>query len=71
MRRVHYTLVVEVVVVVVFFFFWPYKFTKNALYLSANVFSTKVLLGDTFFYVVAPTEDETSILRGYPSHAKV
>ena len=44
---------------------------KNALYLSVNVFSTKVLLGDTFFYVVAPTEDEASILRGHPSHAKV
>ena len=26
-------------------------FKKNALYLSVNVFSTKVLIGDTIFYV--------------------
>ena len=27
------------------------KCKKNALYLSVNVFSTKVLFGDTIFYV--------------------
>ena len=27
------------------------KKKKNALYLSVNVFSTKVLIGDTIFYV--------------------
>ena len=27
------------------------KIKKNALYLSVNVFSTKVLIGDTIFYV--------------------
>ena len=36
---------------------------KKALYLSANVFGTKVLIGDT--------GDGTTILRGHPSHAKV
>ena len=36
---------------------------KNALYLSVNVFSTKILVGDT--------GDGTAILRGHPSHAKV
>ena len=39
------------------------KEKKKALYLSANVFCTKVLLGDT--------GDGTTILRGHPSHAKV
>ena len=39
------------------------KRKKKALYLSANVFGTKVLLGDT--------GDGTTILRGHPSHAKV
>ena len=29
------------------------KKKKNALYLSVNVFSTKVLIGDTIFYEVA------------------
>ena len=42
---------------------------KNALYLSVNVFSTKVLIGDTIF--TSPTGDGTAILRGHPSHAKV
>ena len=28
-----------------------YSKTKNALYLSVSVFSTKVLIGDTIFYV--------------------
>ena len=35
---------------------------KNALYLSVNVFSTKVLIGDTIF--TSPTGDGTAILRG-------
>ena len=35
----------------------PFKLS-NALYLSVNVFSTKLLIGDT-------------ILRGHPSHANV
>ena len=43
---------------------------KNALYLSVNAFSTKVLIGDTIFYV-SLNGDGTAILRGHPSHAKV
>ena len=39
-------------------------YIKKALYLSVNVFSTKVLIGDTIF-------DGTAILRGHPSHEKV
>ena len=46
-----------------------YIFLKNALYLSVNVFSTKVLIGDTIF--TSPNGDGTAILRGHPSHAKV
>ena len=42
---------------------------KNALYLSVNVFSTEVLIGDTI--LTSPTGDGTAILRGHPSHAKV
>ena len=42
---------------------------KNALYLSVNVFGTKVLHGDTIF--TSPTGDGTAILRGHLSHAKV
>ena len=42
---------------------------KKSLYLSVNVFSTKVLIGDTIF--TSPTGDETAILRGHLSHAKV
>ena len=38
-------------------------------YWSVNVFSTKVLTGDTIF--TSPTGDWTAILRGRPSHAKV
>ena len=34
---------------------------KNALYLSVNAFSTKVLIGDT---ILAPTGDYPWILRG-------
>ena len=45
------------------------KKKKNALYLSVNVFSTKVLIGDTIF--TSPNGDGTAILRGHPSHAKV
>ena len=37
--------------------------------MSVNVFSTKVLIGDTIF--TSPTGDGTAILRGHPSHAKV
>ena len=42
-------------------------FKKNALYLSVNVFSTKVLTGDTIF----TSGDGTAFLRDHPSHAKV
>ena len=42
---------------------------KCALYLSVNVFSTKVLIRDTIF--TSPTGDGTAILLGHPSHAKV
>ena len=42
---------------------------KCALYLSVNVFSTKVLTGDTIF--TSPAGDGIAILRGHPSHAKV
>ena len=38
------------------------KVLKKALYLNVNVFSTKVLIGDTTL---------TAISRGHPSHAKV
>ena len=38
------------------------KVFKKALYLNVNVFSTKVLIGDTTL---------TAISRGHPSHAKV
>ena len=43
--------------------------TKNALYLSVNVFSMKVLIADTIF--TSLTGDGTAILRSHPSHAKV
>ena len=43
----------------------------DALYLSINVFSTKVLIGDTIFTCTSPNADETTILRGHLSHAKV
>ena len=42
---------------------------KKHFYLSVNVFSTKVLIGDTIFYVSNWRRD--AILRGHPSHAKV
>ena len=42
---------------------------KNALYLSVNIFSTKVLIGDTIFYV--SYWRRVVIFRGHPSHAKV
>ena len=46
------------------------KKKKIALfYLSVNVFSTKVLIGDTIF--TSLSGDGTAILRGHPSHAKV
>ena len=42
---------------------------KNALYFSANKFSSKVLIGDTIF--TFPIGDGTAISRGHPSHTKV
>ena len=42
---------------------------KKALYLSVNVFSTKVLIGEKIF--TSPTGDGTAILSSYPSHVKV
>ena len=42
---------------------------KKVLKLSVNVFSTKVLIGDTI--LTSPIGDKTAILRGHPSHAKV
>ena len=42
----------------------PTKRKKNALSLSVNVFSRKVLIGDTIF-------TSSAILRVHPSHAKV
>ena len=39
------------------------------LHLSANVFTTKVLIVDTIF--TSPTGDGITILRGHRSHAKV
>ena len=42
---------------------------KKHFHLSVNVFSTKVLIGDTIF--TSPNGDGTAILRGHPSHAKV
>ena len=42
---------------------------KNALCLSVNVLSTKVLIRDTIF--TSPTGDGAAILGGHPSHAKV
>ena len=42
---------------------------KNALYLSVNVFSMKVVTGSTIF--TSPTGDGATILHGHPSHAKV
>ena len=44
-------------------------FKKFALYLSFNVFSMKVLIGDTIF--MSPTRGGYAIFRGHPSYAKV
>ena len=41
---------------------------KQCTYLSVNVFSTKVLIGDTIF--TSPTRDGAVILRDHPSHGK-
>ena len=46
-----------------------WKKKKKHFYLSVNVFSTKVLIGDTTS--TSPTGDGTAILGGHPSHAKV
>ena len=45
------------------------KFLKSVVYFSVNVFSTKVLIGDTIF--TSPTGDRTAILHGHPSHVNV
>ena len=42
---------------------------KYALYLSVNVFSTKVLIGDTIF--TSPNGNGTAILCDHLSHANV
>ena len=42
---------------------------KNALYLSVNTFSMKVLIGNTIF--MSPTGEGTPIIRGHQSHTKV
>ena len=43
---------------------------KNPHFFSVNVFSTKVLIGDTIF--TSPTGDGTAISsRGHPNHSKV
>ena len=42
---------------------------KDLLYLSVNVFRTKVLTDDTSF--TSPFGDGTAFLRDHPSHAKV
>ena len=42
---------------------------KNALNLSDNVFSMKVLFGNTIY--TSPSGDGTAILCGLLSHAKV
>ena len=47
----------------------PHLHFLCTFYLSVNVFSTKVLIGDTIF--TSPTGDGTAILRGHPNHAKV
>ena len=47
-----------------------YYYLIKALYLNcANVFSMKVLIGNTIF--TSPTGDGTAILRGHSSHVKV
>ena len=48
---------------------WVSLLVKNALYFSANAFSSKVLIGDTIF--TFPIGDGTAISRGHPSHTKV
>ena len=48
---------------------WRLPKKKCTFSLSVNVFSTKVLTGDTIF--TSPNGDGTAILRGHPSHAKV
>ena len=42
---------------------------KKAPYLSVDVFSTELLIGDSIF--TSLTEDGAVILRSHPSHAKV
>ena len=45
------------------------KKKKWTFYSSVNVFSTKVLVGDTIF--TSPNGDGPPFLRGHPSHAMV
>ena len=52
-----------------FLFFHCILALKNALFLSVNVFSTKVLIKDSI--LTSPTGDGATILCGHPSHAKV
>ena len=47
-------------------FFYSTGFARYSL--GVNVFSTKVLIGDTIF--TFPTRDRTAILRGHPSHTR-
>ena len=47
-------------------FFYSTGFARYSL--GVNVFSTKVLIGDTIF--TFPTRDRTAILRGHPSYAR-
>ena len=49
------------------FSFWQME--KKVLYLSVNIFTTKVLIKDLFF--TSPTGDGTAIFRGHSSHVKV
>ena len=50
-------------------FYFSANVKKCTFYLSVNVFSTKVLIGDTIF--TSPNGDGTAILRGHLSHEKV
>ena len=45
------------------------SYPSKKLYLSVNVFSTKVLIENSI--LTSPTGDGTAILRGQPNHAKV
>ena len=51
------------------FFFQCTLALKNSLFLSVNVFSTKVLIKDAI--LMSPTGDGATILCGHSSHVKV